>query len=112
MKDFLPLETDTSHIGQGYRLPVLGIKVDLLDLLFIAFNVAAFLICVGYTAYRKLNAFRPRKLEVEVSSALEVPFFHKGHRKAKSGKESKEYTLEFRCEKCPYHHETLAKYLS
>jgi hypothetical protein len=70
IKDFLPIETDSSHIGHGYRLPVLGLKVDLLDLMFITFNVAAFLVCVGYIAYRKLTAFRPTKIEVEVSSTL------------------------------------------
>lgn len=70
IKDFLPIGTDMSHIGQGYRLPILSLKVDLLDLMFLTFNIAAFLVCIGYIIYRKLTAFRPNKIAVELSNSL------------------------------------------
>lgn len=112
MRDLVPLETDTSLIGQGYRLPVLAVRVDLADLLFILFNLLALLLILVYVVWRRMSAIRLKEIDVEVHHGLQVPFFtiSRGTRKNKL-KDQKEHMLEFRCEKCTYHQEIPDRHL-
>jgi hypothetical protein len=92
----VPLETDSSLINQGYRLPVFGVKIDLLDLLFIVFNVVALLLIIVYIVWRRMSAIRVKQIDVEVQHGLQVPYFSisKGIRKTRIGsKDSKEHML-------------------
>jgi hypothetical protein len=94
LRDIVPLETDLSLIGQGYRLPVLAVRVDLLDLLFIVFNLVVLLLIILYVVWRRMSAIRLKHIDVEVHHGLQVPFFSisRGTRKNKL-KEQKEHML-------------------
>lgn len=85
LKDIVPLETDMSLIGAGYRLPVLAVRVDLADLLFIGFNILMLVLLVAYITWRRMSAIRVKQIEIEVQNGLQVPFFNitRGPRKNK-----------------------------
>lgn len=55
LKEFVPIEIDKSLINQGYRVPLIGVKIDLLDLLLIILNILALIICIIYVMYRRVR---------------------------------------------------------
>lgn len=98
LREFIPIEIDKGLINQGYRVPLIGVKIDLIDLVLIILNILALIACIIYVMYKRARINHMKEIELEIIVGLQAPYFSTvSMRKPRTGKHTHEQPIELKC---------------